>query len=334
VKAKSTYFKEQNLRALIGPGESTTDNAPVLSRGDAGQCIPQHFLRYAHTVETVEAVIEKIDYDPRYPIFVSQDGAGIFLQIGIVGPDNYKNVPDKLVYGRRWRVEPNLPTSEIIQTVFLAIKKAREHEMRERFVWSYAGRKTTPFNSHHDLPYMARNPQSFIAHNPLPLSNIIAAVRYDGMRFLISHCAELPSGETLLTLAPRTQMHGEFSGLCKDGFSVICRDLRPTTVLHAIFEACLRTSDAHVEEHFRYDGFARFSHNVDVLAISDMSADTRQCPSKYLPKDEAEAFISTLTTENYETDQTRIPVLLDSPHNRRIDARLSAMQISQRPSLT
>jgi len=334
VKDISSYTQSLDLHALIGPGESVTENAPVLSRGDAGQCIPQHFLRYAHTIQTVEAVVTKINYDPRYPIFVSQDGAGIFIQIGIVGPDNYKDVPDKLVYGRRWRVEPNLPTSEIIQTVFLALKKAREHEMRERFVWSHAGRKTTPFNGHHDLPYMARNPQIFSAHSPLPLRDVISGVRYDGMQLLISHNIDLPSGEILLTLAPRTEIDGEFSRLCKDGFSIICQDLRPTTVLNAIFESCLRTSDAHVDEHFRYDGFARFSQDVDVLAISDMSAETRQCPSKYLPQDQAEAFMNTLTTDNYETDQTRIPVLLDNPHNRRIDAQLGAMQISQRPPLT
>lgn len=37
----------------------------------------------------------------------------------------------KIVYGCRWMLEPTMPISEVVQTVLLAVKKAREHELRE-----------------------------------------------------------------------------------------------------------------------------------------------------------------------------------------------------------
>lgn len=316
---------------LIGPGEIAIDNAPVLNRPNAGQCIPQHFLRYEHSFASVEAIAARISYDSRYPVFVSEDGAGIFIQIGIVGPDNYKTSSEKLVYGRRWRVEPNLPTSEIIQTVFLALKKAREHELREIFTVSWNGRRTTPFNGHHDLPYIARNGASFVGNSEISLRGIIKSVRYDGLKFLISNRIDLPSGETVLTLSPRTKNPREFAKLCNDGLTFICSDLRPTTVLHALFEACLKTSDRHVDEHFLYDGFARFSHNVDILKVAEFSADVRQCPSKYLPNSQASDFIHHLKSENYETDQTRIPQLSASAYNQRLNAKLERFGVQPPP---
>ena len=316
---------------LTGPGEIAVDNAPVLRRPDSSQCIPQHFLRYEHSLETVEALAAGISYDQRYPIFVSQDGAGIFIQIGIVGPDNYKAVQDKLVYGRRWRVEPNLPTSEIIQTMFLALKKAREHELREIFTVSWNGHKTTPFNGHHDLPYICRHGASFISSPDLALNDIIKAVRYDGTKFLVASEIALPSGQTVITLSPRTQSTREFAKLCNGGLSFICDDLHPTTVLHAMFEACLKTSDRHIEENFLYDDFARFSHTVDILKIAEFSADVRQCPSNYLPKTTASDFIHQLKSQNYETDQTRIPRLMDNDYNQRISSQLQSLDVQPPP---
>ena len=69
--------------------------------------------------------------------------------MGVVGHDNYQKQPAtgglKLFFGRKWRVEPELPTSEVIQSVFLAIKKSREHEIRELFKLTLSGSITTPF---------------------------------------------------------------------------------------------------------------------------------------------------------------------------------------------
>ena len=319
-------------RDLVGPGETAIAHAPVLRLDGNELCIPQHFLRYEHSRETVEAITAKITYDPRYPIFVSGDAGGLYIQIGIVGPDNYKQSAEKLVYGRKWRVEPNLPTSEIIQTVFLALKKAREHELRERFVWLSEGRRTTPFNGHQDLPHMARNAQCYVGHaQPAAPEDIIEAVIYDGLRFSVSNVVELPTAQVVLTLTPKTEGNGEFARLCQHGLTFIADSLSPSDILHGLFEACLKTSDSHVENQFSYGGFNRFSRDVNIFAIATLSSKQRQCPTRYLPEEEAHEFIGTLTSENYETDATRIPSLSNTAHNRALCKQLTKMQVSPPP---
>jgi len=54
-------------------------DAPVLRLDGNELCIPQHFLRYEHSRETVEAITAKITYDPRYPIFVSGDARRLMV---------------------------------------------------------------------------------------------------------------------------------------------------------------------------------------------------------------------------------------------------------------
>ena len=136
--------------------------APVIEVDNNLLCIPQHFLEYDHTLESVENVVFDIIFSKKYPIFVCEDIQGIYIQIGIIGHDNYnkntEDTPFKIVYGRKWRIEKNLPSSEIIQTTFLALKKAREHEIRELLrLHSQNSRKTsTPFSCHQDMPLLVR----------------------------------------------------------------------------------------------------------------------------------------------------------------------------------
>ena len=62
-------------------------------------------------------------------------------------------------------------------------------------------------------------------------------------------------------------------------------------------------SDRHVDEHFRYRGFNRFSWNNSVAAIAEISAEVRQ-----LHKDETLAnFHQHWQQTIYETDRSRIP---------------------------
>jgi hypothetical protein len=80
--------------------------------------IPQQFLRYYHTRETVEELVLDIHYDEKLPIFVCEDSSGIYIQVGVISYDIYiplqQQPCQKIIYGRKWRVEPELPTSEII----------------------------------------------------------------------------------------------------------------------------------------------------------------------------------------------------------------------------
>ncbi len=144
----------------LRPGEKSMSKAPVVKLSNGEYCIPQHYLTYHHTIESVEALICDIDYDPRYVVFAAQELGCIYIQVGVVGHDNYASSTQKkdqlkLLFGRKWRVEPELPTSEIIQSVFLAIKKSREHEVRELLKLNINNSITTPFNTHVDLPLMA-----------------------------------------------------------------------------------------------------------------------------------------------------------------------------------
>lgn len=177
------------------PGETILPKAPAVVLDDGTNCIPQHFLSYQHSKQSVSEIIAEIDFDPRFVLFVDEDKASVFIQVGIIGKDNYVKHDDqnaeKIVYGRRWRVEPQLPSSEIIQTAFLALLKAREHEIRELFKHLSANPRaaqkstiTTPFSCHHDLPLMAMSRTTNLAETKLPLDEVhikdtLASIRYD-----------------------------------------------------------------------------------------------------------------------------------------------------------
>ncbi|MEO1029187.1 MAG: hypothetical protein AAFX02_09060 [Pseudomonadota bacterium] len=110
-----------NILMGFGPGQTPIPGAPTVRLSNGVSCIPQHFTEFAHTRDSVEDILADIEFDKDFLAFVGEDAGGVFIQIGIVGYDNYRPMGTqrgrKIVYGRRWRVEQNLPTSEIIQTV-------------------------------------------------------------------------------------------------------------------------------------------------------------------------------------------------------------------------
>jgi len=187
-------------------GESAHSNAPSTELENGKYCVPQHYLTYQHTINSIEELILTIEYSARYPVFVSEDNSGIYLQIGVVGIDNYLSQKQnlKIVYGRKWRVEQNLPTSEVIQTIFLAIKKAREHEVRELFRLTINNKVTTPFNNHHDLPMLVNSDASLHCHESLiswpELQSELENIRYDQASFYISNIEQRPASYWLVEL--------------------------------------------------------------------------------------------------------------------------------------
>jgi len=299
------------------PGEEPITQAPSVVLDDGRACVPQHYLRYSHSLASTEAIVSRIAYDNNYPVFVSEDAGGIFIQIGVIGPDNYKSDKrNKIVFGRRWRVEPNLPTSEIIQTVFLALKKAREHEIREQVTLHFDGHVATPFSCHQDLPLLARQTPKArpCAHTP---AQIISKLRYGSARFKLIDSVNLKGGDVVLTV----QTHSPNPGL-KDIISFTSPELSRAAILHNFMDALVRLSDRDVEERFTFDGFARFSHAVCPEQIARFSIKTRQCPTKLLGDDEAARFVSEFSAQNYEIDSTRIPSLSESEYGRGLKTRL------------
>ena len=88
-------------------------------------------------------------------------------------------------------------------------------------------------------------------------------------------------------------------------------------------------SDRHVDETFKYKGFARFSREVSAISISELSADLRQDPETLLTDDGKRcSFAANFETERYDTDVTRVPQLTDSPYSKKLQDRLSAMKLS------
>lgn len=319
----------------LNTGEQAIENAPRLTLRNGRSCIPQHYLQYDHTRASVEALISDIEFCERYPIFVSEDKSGIILQIGIIGYDNYKSAAKqpgpKIVFGRKWRVEPNLPSSEVIQTAFLAIKKAREHEMRELFTLKIDGKTTTPFNNHHDLPLMAQNSDIVSAEdeNAYSLEAGLKALKFDGGEFHLSDCETLRNGLTAITLNFTPKVDGTHCELANSPIILLLRTLSPNAIYHALMGEMIAISDRLVDETFTYKGFARFSRNNDAMAIARLSADLRQDPETLLQgTEQACNFVKNFATERYDTDMTRIPQLTKSPYSKKLHDQLSAMKLS------
>ena len=306
-------------------GESAHNNAPKAALGNGKYCVPQHYLSYQHTISTIEELILKIAYSKRYPIFVSHENTSIYLQIGIIGADNYATEEgnQKIVYGRKWRVEPNLPTSEIIQTIFLAIKKAREHEIRELVRLKIDNKVATPFNCHHDLPMLVNSDSTLQCIDDkiswAELQSELDHMSYDQARFYIQNIEQRQAGYWLVELdilaKPSTQLP---ELLNKEMIVLVLERLTLNEVLHQLMNQLITLSDNHVNEHFTYANVARFSQKKSVKAIAIMSANTRLL---HKAPEQAE-FAQHWQNSNYETDLSRVPQLKPSRLVSQIKAQL------------
>ena len=310
-----------NIATLLD-GEKAFNNAPKAALADGRFCIPQHYLSYQHSLQSVEQLILDIDFDARYPIFASQDETGIYVQVGIIGVDNYKSnagAQEKVVYGRKWRVEPQLPSSEIIQTVFLALKKAREHEIRELFRLEHQDKMTTPFNNHHDLPLLTNSRERLqpTASNIqiqalfcVEIEKTLKTIRYDGVQFELLSFMLRPTGEHLVELKLLPQAGRQLAELA--GTEYISFMLAKPTVnyfSHQLMQHLIQLSDRYIDEQFYYRGFNRFSWKNDVQAIAQLSTEVRQLHKSA----DLDGFNQHWQQSNYETDRSRIPVLSCGP---------------------
>jgi len=318
----------------LNTGERALDNAPRLTLRNGRSCIPQHYLQYAHSRESVEALMNNVEFCDNYPIFVCEDAGGIYLQIGIVGFDNYKaskkQTGPKIVFGRKWRVEPNLPSSEIIQTAFLAIKKAREHELRELFTFNIGGKVTTPFNNHHDLPLMARNSDilSISPAQDVSLEAALSSIKFDGGIFKLQDCETLRNGLHAVSLSyvPKSSReHAEFS---ETSIVLLIKDLSSNTLSHALMTEMIAISDRLVDTNFKFKGFARFSPDVDASSIAALSVELRQNPETLITETPAKNFTKKFAAERYDTDMTRIPQLTNSSYSQKLHSRLKTMNLA------
>lgn len=310
-------------------GEQALPGAPLIKLTDGRSCIPQHYLQFQHTRETVEALILDIEFSPAYPIFVCAGVEGIYLQVGIIGPDNYRPASkQKIVYGRKWRVEPQLPSSEIIQTAFLALQKAREHEVRELFSLNIDGVKTTPFNNHQDLPLIAQLGCELTETDDTPaieqtFGQFVDNISYNKAKFEVVSIEERSFGNYLidLFLQPSKETYlPELVGKEPVRISLLLDSLSISSFMYALMDSCLNLSNRYVEDHFSYRGFQRFSRKNDIMAIGRLSALARERERVKV----MDQFTDDLEQANYDTDTTRVPTLNDGLLSQKIQAQLSS----------
>jgi len=327
-------LNEPMPRDPLNLGEYHLPKVPVVTLENGATCTPQHYFGFDHSLDSVEALLDNIEFSADYPVFVSTDQGGLFLQVGVVGIDNYdRNVSDKprkLVYGRKWRVEPNLPTSEIIQTVFLAIKKAREHEIRELFtlVDALTHMTSTPFNCHQDLPLMAAHSDLFtgkLSHqfNIASVQTLLASLTVDGRSIQLSGFQKRPNNYLLDLALSKTEgndhQENAFSELNGAQISLILNHGSLNELLYQLMDEILKLSDRFVEENFLYKGFSRFSRQQDIVSLARFSVNTRHISATHFDDGGQEE----LRVHNCLVDETRVPVTFNEAQKRRLLAVLN-----------
>jgi hypothetical protein len=322
------------------PGETALPMAPSVVLDDGTNCIPQHFLSYQHTKQSISQIIADIEFDPKFVLFVDEDNASIFIQVGIIGKDNYVNhaqqEAEKIVYGRRWRVEPQLPSSEVIQTAFLALIKAREHEIRELFKHKTPAHEingkatiTTPFSCHHDLPLIAMSgaTNTLAERRKLTFKEVnacLANVRFDDAQIKLMSLQTLNEQQCLMEICIFPSNYSHLPELLTPRSSfIVIDDLSEDGVLNSIMDHILSLSNRYVEENFKFKGFARFSRENSISKISALSAKTRISEKPVSGSEFATAFASA----NYETDSTRVPRIGNGKLGDKIKAQLNKFDI-------
>lgn len=298
--------------------EEPIKGAPYIELDDGHGCIPQHFLKYDHSYDSVTEIISDIDYADKYPIFVCDQGGGLTIQIGIIGFDNYKEKnsdnPKHIVYGRKWRVEKNLPSSEVIQTVFLALQKAREHEVREllKLKSIKTHKKSTPFSGHHDTPYLAeclnqvrKKETSKGLSKKQKIESCLERLEFDSQKLTLINFQECFSNITLLEIeiGDSNLIESDMPELLGSHLTITLEGFSEDTLFLSIIKALIQKSNEHVEENFTYREFKRFSSNVSISDIGDISIALRN-------KDnitKSQHFLRSFKETNYQVDATRVP---------------------------
>ena len=292
--------------------------APLVQLKNNNWVVPQHFLRYQHTLESVNTVLENIDFSAHFRVVAAQQNEQLYLQVAVLSPDNYSNNSNceknsaanknhtrakKLLFGRRWLVEKNLPTSELIQTAFLALKIAREHEVRELLQLKHKGATSTPFNNHHDLSLMAQNPELVSnSTDQASAQSIAKRLIFAGMSIVIKNHQVITSKQHLYTLELNCSdcQLNEFNNKT---MAFLTTDTSANSFLHGFITALVAISNEYVSEHFKYKNFARFSKQVIAEQIGELSIAIRSPDALGLcsmGKQHANQL-------NFEIDSTRAP---------------------------
>jgi hypothetical protein len=334
----NTNYRSRGLTNNLA--ETPMLHAPHVRLKNGRSCIPQHYLEYQQSLVSLQETLAHIQLDQHSLLFADQDANGLYLQVGMIGRENYERGnlirARKLVYGRKWRIESYTPTSEVIQTAFLAVKKAREHEIRELFTLRepVSGRASAVFSCHQDLPLMANNRDLCDPAKPVATLTVadiqacLSSLRVGQRRItLLEH--QQQKGMLLLELqlgsAPLARMiEGDFPELDHHRFFILLKYASAGDLLHEIMDSLIQGSDRHIAETFLYQGYARFSRKLDPFAIAALSLASRP----YAREQANARFDPIFKQSNYQVDALRVPAL-----GKGRLARCNAKKLAQFPKL-
>jgi len=319
------YLSKPTIR--VGPLKPMP-SAPQVHLENGNRVTPQQYFLYEHTLESVSEILLHIECQKEVLLFAGRCEGVIYIQAGIVGQENYSigNIEraKKLVYGRKWMISPDTPSSEIVQTAFLAIKKLREHEVRELLtLYSKKLNKiSAPFSSHQDLLLMAENkelitPPQDMNLNPYTnaydlqsISDVVSLLRFDKKGFRIVDCLER-ANNIILDLAldenwnPTMEANNSNTLPEFDQFNctLILKSFKPEHFLHELVKVLIKHSDDYVARVFCFKGFARFSEHIDTINVAHLSITTRGLEKRA----GRESFQGKFKELNYATDASRAP---------------------------
>ena len=307
-------------------GETPLSFAPSLGAIDDKPVVPQQFLDVRRTLQNVENILADIDVPSPFVLFAGEEQGFVYLVCAIVGHENYPKPGGsdqaKIVYGRRWFLEDTTPTSEVVQTALLAVKKAKEHELRERMIVKVSPKydklksvpqpliRTTPFNCHLDAPLMASHAASFGPSDELvDLEKLLPLIEVDGLKPVLKSKTELTSGRVVyeIELEGGCTTIGAFPEFVQALISFICADNARSEFLHFLFSALLSVSDQAVDETFRFNSFARFSRKVCPIEVGRFSHSTRTV--SVTDSREAALFAKEFEEMSYRVDSAKAPLM-------------------------
>lgn len=280
-----------------------------------GAQYPQHYYTYHQTPETLSRILSLITAPAGFLLFSGQDQQGLYLQVGIIGRENYVRAgkPDiaKLVYGRKWRIDSDTPTTEVVQTTLLAIQKVREHEVRELLRWTdpHHGMRATPFSCHQDinlltLAFREAPAQPQRQADDAEFTRLVSQLRFGEHALSIAQIVPLSAGRVLIELTVNALTEEEsFPELMQAPISVVLQRREIGHLLHELMDAIIALSHRYCQEHFAFCGVKRFSRDYDPRLIADVSRRSRPYQNHMADPEFADLF----DRVNAAVDQQRAP---------------------------
>ena len=200
------------------------------------------------------------------------------------------------------------------------MKKAREHELREHvfFHTKRSGKthRTTPFNSHLDLPVMTVYQSDFFSKNSdkknpfneVQIEQLITQIKIADhdvyLESLLALADDCVAYQLRLTKGSNESNNKQeaFPELNNAIISFICKPSE-NYFLHGFFAALQKASDEYISEIFAFDGFKRFSQQLSIKQAAEFSYQTRNI------QHQDSRFTEHFKDMSYRVDEAKAPVI-------------------------